>query len=381
MNNIKKLNNIDRSFLISGDLNSLMKQAKKIRDKSYGNKITYSRKVFVPLTNICRNQCGYCTFVKNPNSPSAKVLNPEQVMEIVSKGEKYGCKEVLFSLGEKPELKYLSVLDKLRSFGHSSLVDYLSSMCQIVNKETNLLPHTNIGTLNKKEIDILKPVTASMGMMLETTSNKIFKKGGAHYKCPDKVPSIRIRTIETAGELKVPFTTGILIGIGETWDDRINSILKINDIHKKYGHIQEVIIQNFRAKIGIPMQNSPEPSLDEMLRTIAISRIILEPEISIQAPPNLSNQFLKYLDAGINDWGGISPVTIDHINPEREWPQIDKLNKLMKDKGYKLRERLTIYPKFQKVNKNFMSANMVNKILNIADNHGLAINQISEELL
>ncbi len=378
MNNIS---NLDRSFFINEDLFSLMKEAKKITNKFYGNKITYSRKVFVPLTNICRNQCGYCTFVQDPESPLAKVLSPDNVMDIVHKGEKYGCKEVLFSLGEKPELKYPSVLEKLKSFGHYSLVDYLASMCQLVIKETNLLPHTNIGTLNRNEIETLKPVTASMGMMLETTSEKVLKKGGAHYKCPDKVPSIRISTIKTAGELKVPFTTGILIGIGETWDDRINSILEINNIYKKYGHIQEVIIQNFRAKVGIPMESSPEPSLDEMLRTIAISRIILEPEISIQAPPNLSNEYLKYLDAGINDWGGISPVTIDHINPEREWPQIDKLNKLMKDKGYKLKERLTIYPKFQTINKNFMADNMVNNILNIADNEGLAINQTSEESL
>ena len=373
------LKNIDRSYLINGNLASLMNEAKKIRNKSYGNKITYSRKVFVPLTNICRNQCGYCTFVQDPESPSAKVLSPDDVMEIVSKGEKYGCKEVLFSLGEKPELKYGSVLNKLNSFGHSTLVNYLASMCQLVIKETNLLPHTNIGTLNKNEIETLKPVTASMGMMLETTSEKILKKGGAHYKCPDKVPSIRIRTIKTAGELRVPFTTGILIGIGETWDDRINSILKINSMYKKYGHIQEVIIQNFRAKIGISMENFPEPSLNEMLRTIAISRIILEPEISIQVPPNLSSQYLKYLDAGINDWGGISPVTIDHINPEREWPQIDKLNKLMKDKGYQLKERLTIYPKFQTIKKNFMADNMMNKILNIADTKGLAISQVLEE--
>ncbi len=208
------LKNIDRSYLINGNLASLMNEAKKIRNKSYGNKITYSRKVFVPLTNICRNQCGYCTFVQDPESPSAKVLSPDDVMEIVSKGEKYGCKEVLFSLGEKPELKYGSVLNKLNSFGHSTLVNYLASMCQLVIKETNLLPHTNIGTLNKNEIETLKPVTASMGMMLETTSEKILKKGGAHYKCPDKVPSIRIRTIKTAGELRVPFTTGILIGIG-----------------------------------------------------------------------------------------------------------------------------------------------------------------------
>ena len=378
MNNIS---NLDRSYFINEDLFSLMKEAKKITNKFYGNKITYSRKVFVPLTNICRNQCGYCTFVQDPESPLAKVLSPDNVMDIVHKGEKYGCKEVLFSLGEKPELKYPSVLEKLKSFGHYSLVDYLASMCQLVIKETNLLPHTNIGTLNRNEIETLKPVTASMGMMLETTSEKVLKKGGAHYKCPDKVPSIRISTIKTAGELKVPFTTGILIGIGETWDDRINSILEINNIYKKYGHIQEVIIQNFRAKVGIPMESSPEPSLDEMLRTIAISRIILEPEISIQAPPNLSNEYLKYLDAGINDWGGISPVTIDHINPEREWPQIDKLNKLMKDKGYKLKERLTIYPKFQTINKNFMADNMVNNILNIADNEGLAINQTSEESL
>lgn len=378
MNNIS---NLDRSFFINEDLFSLMKEAKKITNKFYGKKITYSRKVFVPLTNICRNQCGYCTFVQDPESPLAKVLSPDNVMDIVHKGEKYGCKEVLFSLGEKPELKYPSVLEKLKSFGHYSLVDYLASMCQLVIKETNLLPHTNIGTLNRNEIETLKPVTASMGMMLETTSEKVLKKGGAHYKCPDKVPSIRISTIKTAGELKVPFTTGILIGIGETWDDRINSILEINNIYKKYGHIQEVIIQNFRAKVGIPMESSPEPSLDEMLRTIAISRIILEPEISIQAPPNLSNEYLKYLDAGINDWGGISPVTIDHINPEREWPQIDKLNKLMKDKGYKLKERLTIYPKFQTINKNFMADNMVNNILNIADNEGLAINQTSEESL
>ncbi len=363
------------------NLSLLMNDAKKIRNEYYGKSITFSRKVFVPLTNICRNQCGYCTFVQEPNSPNAKILSPKEVLKIAFDGQRNGCKEVLFSLGEKPELKHPNVKNKLELLGHDNIVDYLVEMCELVINETDLLPHTNIGTLSRDEIEKLKPVTASMGMMLETTSKKLFHKGGAHYKCPDKVPSARLKTIQIAGEMKVPFTTGILIGIGETWDDRIESLIAINDMYKKYGHIQEVIIQNFKAKREIPMANSPEPSIEDMLKTIALARVILNPKISIQAPPNLSETYLDYLEAGINDWGGISPVTKDHINPEREWPQIDFLKQSLKNIGYSLSERLTVYPKFQSFEKQFVSKKISNKINMVSRRDGLALNQVFKELI
>lgn len=332
---------------ISGrSLKRLCLSAAEKRDMYWGKSITYSRKVFVPLTNYCRDECGYCTFVKRPGEPGAKIMSPEEVMDVVVRGAELDAKEVLFSLGEKPELRYQVVQDQLRYLGFSRLIDYLYTMCARVLEETNLLPHINAGTMNNEEIELLKPVSASMGMMLENTSRRLLKKGEAHYKCPDKTPIQRLRTLERAGRKNIPFTTGLLIGIGETWKERLETLVDIIEIHRRYGHIQEVIIQNFRAKQGTLMENSPEPSHDDMCRTLAVARLMLPAEISLQAPPNLSDNYLDYIDCGINDWGGISPLTADYINPECAWPKIDLLKVGVGQKGYKLNERLTIYNRF-----------------------------------
>jgi len=347
------------------NLNSLMKRAKKIRDFYWGREITYSRKVFIPLTNMCRDTCGYCTFVKHPDSPEANILTPEQVMKIVKSGEEKGCKEALLSLGEKPELKYVKAKENLSKLGFKTMIDYLAEICSMIISSSSLLPHVNPGTMKEKEILILKPVSASMGMMLETISKRLSKKNGPHYACPDKVPVQRIRTLVRAGKNKIPFTTGLLIGIGETWEERLEALYLINDMHKKFGNIQEVIIQNFQPKPNIKMSLHPTLNIKEILKTISAARIILEPEISIQAPPNLHPEYLTYLDAGINDWGGISPITIDFINPEMDWPEIENLSQNMKSRGYKLKERLTVYPRYISEKLNYLSPLIQNQILKV----------------
>jgi 7,8-didemethyl-8-hydroxy-5-deazariboflavin synthase CofG subunit len=299
----------------SSPLQELMRQACAIRDAHWGDTITYSRKVFAPLTTMCRDTCGYCTFVKHPDDPGAYIMTPDEVLATARKGEETGCKELLFSLGEKPEQRYEKAcqgagkarlcLDDRLSGGH----------VRAGAGETSLLPHVNAGTLTDDEIEKLKPVSASMGMMLETVSNRLMQPGMPHHQCPDKTPKARLRTLEVAGRNKVPFTTGLLIGIGETWAERVEALFAINAAHRRHGHIQEVIIQNFKAKPGIAMADHPEPSLDDMLLTLATARLVLDPSISLQAPPNLSSRHAAYLDAGINDWGGISPVTRDFHQP------------------------------------------------------------------
>ena len=337
---------IYKRLAFNTSLSELMERASKKRDAYWGKMITYSKKVFVPLTNMCRDTCSYCTFVKHPDDPEAKIMSPDEVLRSARKGENSGCKELLFSLGEKPEKRYVKPKKALAALGYESMTDYLYDMCKLVIEKTSLLPHVNAGTLSEYELKKLKNVSASMGMMLETTSKRLNKKGGAHYACPDKVPIQRIRTLVAAGSLKVPFTTGILIGIGETFDERIEALLLLEKINNRYGHIQEVIIQNFQRKPNIAMAEHPEPSLNDMLQTIALARIILSPSISIQAPPNLEQEHIIYIDAGINDWGGISPVTKDFINPQHPWPNIDALATMVRNAGFELGERLTVYPKF-----------------------------------
>lgn len=353
----------DKNFsVIKSNLPTLLQSAAKIRDDTWGKQITYSRKVFIPLTNMCRDTCTYCTFVKHPSKPEARILTPEQVLFMAKQGEAHGCKEVLFSLGEKPELRYPEAKKKLAILGYNRMTSYLRDMCKLILDKTSLLPHVNAGTLSNQEIDELKPVSASMGMMLETITKRLSKKGGPHYACPDKTPIQRLRTLSRVGKKNVPFTTGLLIGIGETFEERIEALEEINKIHAKYGNIQEVIIQNFRRKPDIKMANHPEPTLEAMLRTIAAARIILNPEISLQAPPNLSDRHIKYIQAGINDWGGISPVTIDFINPEHAWPDIEKLRTSCIKAGYKLNERLTVYPKYIKSSERFLNTTVSEKI-------------------
>lgn len=373
--NLKKPVN---SSFVCEELEDLMNRASERRDTRWGNIITYSRKVFVPLTNMCRDTCGYCTFVKHPDSPDASIMTPSQVLKLAKKGEQKGCKELLFSLGERPELRYKKSKEMLCALGYSKMTDYLRDMCEMVLQETSLLPHVNSGTLTNNEIDTLRPVVGSMGMMLETLSRRLNRKGGAHYACPDKVPLQRLRTLKRTGEKSVPFTTGILIGIGETREERLEALSEINLIHQEYGHIQEVIIQNFQSKPDIEMANHPEPSLVEMLWTIANARLILDAGISIQAPPNLSDRHIDYLKAGINDWGGISPVTIDFINPQHDWPEIRELQETTSKAGHFLKERLTVYPSFFKNTSKYLHPRILDRVSKMAGSDGLSKYQSCE---
>jgi len=358
------------------EFRALSARAAQLRDTHWGETLTYSRKVFVPLTNMCRDDCGYCTFVQKPGSGSARVMNPDEVMAVVREGERLGCKEVLFSLGEKPELRYPEAREALAALGHDSMIDYLAEMCTRVLDESSLLPHVNAGTLSDADVARLKPVSVSMGMMLENVSRRLLQRGEAHFACPDKVPVQRLRTLERAGRQGVPFTTGILIGIGETWAERVDSLQAINDLHLRYGHIQEVIVQNFRAKPGTAMAGHPEPSLDDMVRTLVLARLMLDPSISLQAPPNLAERFAAYIDAGINDWGGISPVTIDHINPERAWPQIASLRQATARCGFGLEERLAVYPRYlRQAQERFFTPSIASRLYGIARADGLALQQ------
>ena len=308
--------------------------------------ITYSRKVFIPLTNFCRDYCGYCTFRRDPGEPGARTLTPDEVLELARGGEKLGCSEALFSLGDKPELIFPQMRETLRRLGYKSTLDYLEAMCELVLRETSLLPHPNPGLLSAEWIRRLAAVSASMGLMLETTSEGLLAPGAAHDQAPDKVPARRLRTIQEAGKQDVPFTTGLLIGIGETLEDRIDALLAIRDLQRRYGHIQEVIVQNFRVKPDIRMRNWKEPSQGEMLRTIAVARLLM-PQVNIQAPPNLSApNYERLLDAGLNDWGGVSPLTPDYINPEQPWPHLEELRLRTESRGCALRQRLPVYPEF-----------------------------------
>ena len=376
MNN--NFNNPVNSSFASEELADLMNKASEKRDARWGSIVTYSRKVFVPLTNMCRDTCGYCTFVKHPDSPEANIMTPDEVLRVAKKGEVNGCKELLFSLGERPELRYEKSKEMLCALGYAKMTDYLRDMCEMVLQETSLLPHVNSGTLTNDEIDILRPVTGSMGMMLETLSRRLNRKGGAHYACPDKVPLQRLRTLKRTGKKNVPFTTGILIGIGETREERLEALREINLIHQEYGHIQEVIIQNFQSKPDIEMALHPEPSLTEMLWTIANARLILDADISIQAPPNLSERHIDYLKAGINDWGGISPVTIDFINPQHDWPEIRELMEATSKAGHILKERLTVYPSFFKNTSKYLHPGIFDRVSKMAGHDGLSKDQVCE---
>ncbi len=347
-------------------------EAVRLRDAHWGSTITYSRKVFIPLTHLCRDSCGYCTFVKRPGHPLARYMTPDEVLTVAAQGREMGCKEALFSLGEKPELRYPEAKAMLADLGYASTIDYLRAMCERVVRETGLIPHANPGTMSEAELQTLKPVTGSMGMMLETVSRRLMKQGSAHHACPDKVPVQRLRTLERAGRCAVPFTTGILIGIGETWAERIETLKAIRDIHLTHGHIQEVIVQNFRAKPDIPMADHPEPSRDDMHRTLIAARLILPPDVSLQAPPNLETDFGSYLRHGINDWGGVSPLTRDFINPERAWPQLARLQDVTAAAGGHLQERLTVYPAYLAQADRFIDPAMRQPIEEIARHDGLA---------
>ena len=327
-------------------LPSLLSAAQRARARFKPGVITYSRKVFLPLTNLCRDYCGYCTFRRDPGELGAHTMAPDEVMEVVRAGERMGCTEALFSLGDKPELFFPRMRDTLRRFGYKSTLHYLEAMCEKVLRESSLLPHPNPGLMSAEWLERLSRVAPSLGLMLETTSARLLAKNAAHDDAPDKEPAKRLRVIEDAGRQKIPFTTGILFGIGETLEERVDSLIAIRGLHERYGHIQEVIVQNFRAKPGTPMANWPEPGRGEMFRTLAVARLLM-PEMNIQAPPNLSDpHYADLLQAGINDWGGVSPLTPDFINPEKPWPHLNDLRLQTEAKGFELRQRLPVYPEF-----------------------------------
>jgi 7,8-didemethyl-8-hydroxy-5-deazariboflavin synthase CofG subunit len=353
-------------------LEELLVAACEVREKGRGKTVSYSKKVFVPLTTLCRDYCSYCTFRKDPGQPGAHFMTPEEVLAVAEEGRRAGCKEALFSLGDQPERIFPEAREFLRRQGYVRTLDYLAAMCELVLERTGLLPHANPGVMDGAALVKLKESNASVGLMLENVSVRLMRDGLPHANAPDKVPSLRLRTMEEAGKRSMAFTTGILIGIGETMEERIDSLLAIRAMHQKYGHIQEVIVQNFRAKPNIPMAQHAEPSLVEMLRTLAIARLILGQEMNLQAPPNLSYEdFPRLLDAGINDWGGISPVTKDFINPEAAWPQISRVRAETEARGFVLRERLALYPEFVG-RENFVAPRVQQKLRALASADGFA---------
>lgn len=328
------------------DLGEVTAAAGAAKEHFKSRVITYSRKVFLPLTNLCRDYCGYCTFRRDPGELGAHTMTPDEVLQVVRAGEKMGCTEALFSLGDKPELAFPEMREQLRRLGYSSTLQYLEAMCALVLRETSLLPHPNPGLLSSEWLKRLAVYSPSIGLMLETTNRELMNAGRAHDNAPDKLPSKRLKTIEDAGKLGIPFTTGLLIGIGETPRDRVDTLIAIRNLHRRYGHIQEVIVQNFRVKAAIPMRAWPEPTRGEMLRTVAVARLLM-PDVNIQAPPNLSApNYEDLLNAGINDWGGVSPLTPDYINPEAPWPHLEQLRLRTESKGYVLKQRLPVYPEF-----------------------------------
>ncbi|MBI2490930.1 MAG: 7,8-didemethyl-8-hydroxy-5-deazariboflavin synthase CofG [Candidatus Rokubacteria bacterium] len=328
-------------------LDELLRRAGEQRDRGRGRTTTFSAKVFVPLTTLCRDDCGYCTFRRDPGEPGARTLTPEEVIALCQAGAKLGAKEALFSLGDRPEARFPEHREFLRRRGHRTTLAYLREVCEATLRESGLLPHANPGLMGERDLARLREVNVSMGLMLETVSERLLGPGMAHANAPDKVPARRLKTLELAGKLSIPFTTGILIGIGETPRERVDALYAIRDLHERYGHVQEVIVQNFRAKPRIPMRDAPEPALDDLLRTLAVARLVLGPDVNLQAPPNLSPRtFPRLLAAGLNDWGGVSPLTLDHINPEKPWPLLPELRRATEAEGFVLRERLAIYPEF-----------------------------------
>jgi len=349
----------------------LLNLASALRDVGRGRTVSFSKKVFIPLTRLCRDRCGYCTFRRDPGEPDDGFMTAEKVLAVASAGARLGCKEALFSLGEKPELAFPEARRFLAERGYRTTIEYLSEICQLTLAETGLFPHANPGTMTIEEMAMLRDSNASMGLMLESVSPRLTQPGGPHYPAPDKHPLLRLRTIEGAGQLRIAFTTGILIGIGETLEERIDSLFAIKALHATYSHIQEVIIQNFRAKSTIPMQAHPEPTLLDMLRTLAVARLILGPDMNLQAPPNLTaNAYPLLLLSGINDWGGISPLTKDFINPEAPWPHITALRDGTASLGYRLRERLAIYPEYIVHKEGFVPSSLAPRIMALVDEAG-----------
>jgi FO synthase len=333
--------------------------------------VTFSKKVFVPLTTLCRDYCGYCTFRRDPGEPGAHTMTPDEVVALAQAGARLGAKEALFSLGDKPEAAFPSHREFLRRQGHRTTLGYLRAVCARVVDETPLLPHANPGVMTERDLAALREVNVSMGLMLETTSERLLAPGMAHDRAPDKRPARRLKTIELAGKLSIPFTSGILIGIGETPAERVDALAAIRDLHERYGHVQEVIVQNFRAKPRIPMRDAREPAFDELLRTVAVARLMLPETVSVQAPPNLSpDTYPRLLAAGLDDWGGISPLTLDHINPEKPWPLIRDLRRATEAEGFAFRERLAVYPAYA-TRAEFLDESLRARVAALVDADGL----------
>ena len=335
--------------------------------------VTYSPKVFIPLTKLCRDVCHYCTFAQPPRRGERAYMTADEVLGVARAGAEAGCHEALFTLGDKPELRYRAAREELAKLGCETTIDYLARMCELVLAETGLLPHVNPGVMSRADLELLRPVSASMGLMLETASERLSAKGGPHFGSPDKLPERRVETIRLAGEVAIPFTTGILIGIGETREERIEALEAIAALHERYGHVQEVIVQNFRAKPGTKMASAPEPSVEEHLWTIRAARDVLGAHMKIQAPPNLAyGDFPRLLEAGIDDWGGVSPVTIDHVNPEAPWPEIVRLREATEAAGLELAARLPIYPDYVAGLDRWADPRVAREIRRQADAEGLA---------
>jgi 7,8-didemethyl-8-hydroxy-5-deazariboflavin synthase CofG subunit len=364
------------SLINEAPLAPLNQAAGAVRDRFKGRTVSYSRKVFIPLTHLCRDYCGYCTFRADPQAGVQPYMTPDEVLAVAEAGRLAGCKEALFSLGDQPERVFPEAQVFLTKLGFDRTLEYLASMCELVLEKTGLLPHSNPGLMNMDDLRRLRDTNVSVGLMLESASPRLLRPGGAHWRAPDKVPSLRLRTIDNAGELSMAFTTGILIGIGETAEERVEALLAIRAAHEKHGHIQEVIIQPFRVKPDIRMAHAPEPSNEDLQRTIAVARLILGGEMNLQSPPNLlSEDYPELLKAGINDWGGISPVTKDFINPEAAWPQISSLSARTANAGFVLRERLAIYPEFSS-RPGFVTDSLLQHVQRLRSDDGYARGEV-----
>ena len=364
----------DQALALAGfeDTGALMAIARELRDRRSGDVVTYSPKVFIPLTELCRDVCRYCTFAKTPGNVRAPYLSVDEAIDVARRGAEAGCTEALFTLGDQPERRYRAAREALARMGFESTIDYLVHAARRVHEETGLLPHVNPGIMQREELARLREVSVSAGIMLESTSRRLCEKGGPHYGSPDKDPEVRLATLERAGALAVPFTTGILIGIGETRRERVESLLAIRDVHERHGHIQEVIVQNFRAKPGTPMATAPEPSLEDHLWTIAVARLVMGPDTSIQAPPNLRPGALaRLIEAGLDDWGGVSPVTPDHVNPEAPWPHLVELERATESAGKSLAPRLAIHPRYVADPERWIDPGLRSAVLAASDGQGL----------
>lgn len=347
----------------------LLATASHMRNEGHGTTITYSRKVFVPVTTLCRDTCTYCTFVKPPGN-GGEYLTPDDVLAIVRAGDELHCTEALLTLGDRPEEKWPQARAFLDEHGASTTIEYVAMMSELIRAETDLFPHANPGIMSPQDLVRLRPSNLSMGMMLENISDRLTEPGMPHHNCPDKVPSVRVKTIRDAGEARVPFTTGILVGIGETQEEVVRSLFALAELQAERGHIQEFIIQNFRAKADTRMRFSPEPEIPYFVRVVALARWILGEVANIQVPPNLTDDFGVYIDAGINDWGGVSPLTIDWVNPEAPWPHLENLDAVTRGKGFTLRPRLPVYPEF--LTSEWIDADLLPHAVSAATDDGYA---------